>query len=194
MPAIGLNLKTHHTAIWWTAVLGCLQVGAQEVLLFLVLDHAGHFFCKFVLNSSSSCLRDFVLRMRPPNFIGPLHLFSLDDQFANFGLSVFGWSEWNYKVCSFLTVGFKQPCLRVADELNGRVSSEVGSKLSKGFQMIGQFERHAWCFVQRGSNCDDVVHIWLQRLEDHVELPSAPTAFVDYELCLGLERTEGFKS
>ena len=84
-------------------IFSCFKIFFQEVFLFimLLLKNRSNFFRKLVLNSSTSYFRNLILWMRSTNLISPLHLFCLNDKFSYFSFSVFCWSEWNNKVCSF---------------------------------------------------------------------------------------------
>jgi hypothetical protein len=132
--------------------------------------------------------------MGTSNLVSPLHLFGLDNHSANLGFSILSRCERDDEVSTFFAIWLKESVLWVNDKLGCRVGSEEGGKLSETLQMVVQLEGDAGGLVERTLDDDHIINLWLKRLKDNVEFPTASSALIDNKLNVGFERSEWLES
>lgn len=101
------------------SVLGSLQVRLHEVLLLSMPELHGLLLAQPVLQAAPLARWNLVLRVRPADLIGPLHLLSLNHQPTNLLLAILGRCERDDEVGALLAIGLKLAVLGVYSELGG---------------------------------------------------------------------------
>ena len=80
---------------WGSGELISTHILCKEILLVVVLrlHLTDHVLGELVLNAASLNLGNLVVRVGTLDLIGPLHLFSLNDETACLSLTVFSWGK-----------------------------------------------------------------------------------------------------
>jgi hypothetical protein len=143
-----------------------------------------------VLQTATLSFRDFVVRVGTSDLVSPLHLISLDDQRADFRLSINCRQERNNEVSSILSIGLKLALFRLDTELSSGTFSKERLEGRVLLDMVSESEGDTGCLLQGTVDVDDVIYLRLSGFENGIELPSTSTALIDHQLSLGLERLE----